>query len=185
MGAAEQAAAVCVYTGDCAQLIRNIILAAMSAAGAAHLKEHLQESLPLFYAFERMSTEISALIHASNKELHHEGTYAKGRRGASSCHGCWRTTAAHLSSPWSALTAGDRISISTRRRRSDLPEPPDPHRLRQELGLRARLQQNPRGLLVDGAAQVRNGGIYARVHAHRFAHLSANAMARRKGDAAD
>eukprot|EP00965_Chrysotila_dentata_P060177 1995420-Pleurochrysis_carterae.AAC.2 len=77
MGAAEQAAAVCVYTGYCAQHIRNIIQAAMSAAGSAHLKE--QQSLALYYAFERMSTDVSALIRAIYKELHHEGNYAKGK----------------------------------------------------------------------------------------------------------
>eukprot|EP00965_Chrysotila_dentata_P246771 6207365-Pleurochrysis_carterae.AAC.2 len=51
----------------------------MSAAGTAHLKEQLQESLALFYAFEQMSTGISELIRAIYKEIHHEGNYAKGK----------------------------------------------------------------------------------------------------------
>eukprot|EP00965_Chrysotila_dentata_P011317 369425-Pleurochrysis_carterae.AAC.1 len=79
MAAAEQAGAVRVHTGDCAQHIRNIILGAMSAAGAAYLKEQLEESLSLFYSFERMSTDISALIRAIYKEMHNEGNYAKGK----------------------------------------------------------------------------------------------------------
>eukprot|EP00965_Chrysotila_dentata_P153200 5063116-Pleurochrysis_carterae.AAC.1 len=53
----------------------------MSAAGAAHLKEQLVESLSLFYSFERMRTDISALIRAINKKMHHEGNYAKGNQG--------------------------------------------------------------------------------------------------------
>eukprot|EP00965_Chrysotila_dentata_P179518 5928245-Pleurochrysis_carterae.AAC.1 len=51
----------------------------MSAAGAAHLKDDLEESLADFYSFERMSTEINSLIRAVYKEMHHEGDYAKGK----------------------------------------------------------------------------------------------------------
>eukprot|EP00965_Chrysotila_dentata_P255171 6212125-Pleurochrysis_carterae.AAC.6 len=80
MGEAERAAAVRVYTGDCAQHVRNIILGAMSAAGAAHLKNELEESLAEFMAFERIiSTDVSALFRAIYKKLHDEGTYAKGK----------------------------------------------------------------------------------------------------------
>eukprot|EP00965_Chrysotila_dentata_P155054 5123475-Pleurochrysis_carterae.AAC.1 len=61
MNETEQAAAVRVYTGDCAQHVRNIILAAMSAAGAAHLKNQLEESLAALAAYERMSTDINTL----------------------------------------------------------------------------------------------------------------------------
>eukprot|EP00965_Chrysotila_dentata_P165422 5462918-Pleurochrysis_carterae.AAC.1 len=57
MSAAEQTAAARVYSGDCAQHVRNIILAAMSAAGSAFLKDKLEESLADFHAIERMSTE--------------------------------------------------------------------------------------------------------------------------------
>eukprot|EP00965_Chrysotila_dentata_P004617 150605-Pleurochrysis_carterae.AAC.3 len=63
-GAAGQAVARQVYTNDCAQHIRNIILVAISAASAAHLEEKLQKSLSLFYAFNWMSMDISALIRA-------------------------------------------------------------------------------------------------------------------------
>eukprot|EP00965_Chrysotila_dentata_P186524 6158650-Pleurochrysis_carterae.AAC.1 len=72
MSGEEQAAATRVYTGDCAQHLRNIILAAMSAAGAAFLKADLEECLESFYSFERMSTEINALIRAVYKEMHQE-----------------------------------------------------------------------------------------------------------------
>eukprot|EP00965_Chrysotila_dentata_P201491 6180602-Pleurochrysis_carterae.AAC.1 len=61
MSGEEQAAATRVYTGDCAQHIRNITLAAMSAAGAAHVKAELEESLQHLFAFERMNTEINSL----------------------------------------------------------------------------------------------------------------------------
>eukprot|EP00965_Chrysotila_dentata_P170961 5642582-Pleurochrysis_carterae.AAC.1 len=79
MSEAEQAEAVRVHTGDCAQHVRNIILAALSAAGAAHLKAQLADSLADFAAYERMSTDINALTRAIYKELHHEGAYAKGK----------------------------------------------------------------------------------------------------------
>eukprot|EP00965_Chrysotila_dentata_P127531 4217618-Pleurochrysis_carterae.AAC.1 len=79
MSEAVQAAAVRLHTGDCAQHVRNIILAAMLAA-AAHLKAQLADSLADFAAYERMSTDINALICAVYKELHHEGAYAKGNR---------------------------------------------------------------------------------------------------------
>eukprot|EP00965_Chrysotila_dentata_P101671 3356739-Pleurochrysis_carterae.AAC.1 len=51
----------------------------MSAAGAAHLKADLEESLADFMAFERMSTEINSLIRAIYKEMPAEGDYAKGK----------------------------------------------------------------------------------------------------------
>eukprot|EP00965_Chrysotila_dentata_P113065 3735795-Pleurochrysis_carterae.AAC.2 len=79
MDHAEQEAACTVYTGDCAQHVRNIILNAMSTAGAAYLKIELEDSLSEFMGFERMSTEMSVLIRAVYKELHHEGDYAKGK----------------------------------------------------------------------------------------------------------
>jgi len=79
MSATEQTAAAHVYTGDCAQHVRNIILAAMSAAGASHLKADLEESLSTFLSFERMSTEVISLIRAVYKEMHHQGDYAKGK----------------------------------------------------------------------------------------------------------
>eukprot|EP00965_Chrysotila_dentata_P069872 2308280-Pleurochrysis_carterae.AAC.1 len=47
----------------------------MSAAGAAHLTQQLAD----FAAYERMSTDINALIRAIYKELHQEGAYAKGK----------------------------------------------------------------------------------------------------------
>eukprot|EP00965_Chrysotila_dentata_P057070 1893634-Pleurochrysis_carterae.AAC.1 len=42
MSPAEQTAAGNVYTGDCEQHLRNTLLSAMSAAGAAHLKADLK-----------------------------------------------------------------------------------------------------------------------------------------------
>eukprot|EP00965_Chrysotila_dentata_P031832 1061487-Pleurochrysis_carterae.AAC.2 len=51
----------------------------MSAAGAAHLKNQLEESQAAFAAYGRMSTDINALIRAVYKELHHRGAYAKGK----------------------------------------------------------------------------------------------------------
>eukprot|EP00965_Chrysotila_dentata_P023035 762964-Pleurochrysis_carterae.AAC.1 len=51
----------------------------MSAAGAAHLKAELEESLQHFFTFERMGTEINSLIRAVYKEMRQEGDYAKGK----------------------------------------------------------------------------------------------------------
>eukprot|EP00965_Chrysotila_dentata_P061511 2036729-Pleurochrysis_carterae.AAC.1 len=51
----------------------------MSSAGAAHLKANLEDNLADFFAFERMTTEISPIIRAVYKELHQEGDYAKGK----------------------------------------------------------------------------------------------------------
>eukprot|EP00965_Chrysotila_dentata_P179377 5924067-Pleurochrysis_carterae.AAC.1 len=79
MSAAEQTAKTRVYTGDCVQHMHKIILAAMSAAGSALLKNKLGESLADFYSYERMSTDIIALIRAIYKELQPEGNYAKGK----------------------------------------------------------------------------------------------------------
>eukprot|EP00965_Chrysotila_dentata_P230388 6197744-Pleurochrysis_carterae.AAC.3 len=55
MSEAEQAAAERVRTGGCTQHnVRNISLAAILAAGAAHLKAQLADSLADFVAYERM-----------------------------------------------------------------------------------------------------------------------------------
>eukprot|EP00965_Chrysotila_dentata_P170572 5630860-Pleurochrysis_carterae.AAC.4 len=51
----------------------------MSAAGAAHLEVDLDESLAIFMAFERMSTDVISLIKAVYKEMHYHGDYAKGK----------------------------------------------------------------------------------------------------------
>eukprot|EP00965_Chrysotila_dentata_P094821 3136020-Pleurochrysis_carterae.AAC.1 len=82
LDAVEQSAAVRVYTGDCAQHLRNMVLSCMSAADAAYLKSDLEDTLADFFAFECMTTEMSAIIRAVYKELHHKGDYAmgKGRR---------------------------------------------------------------------------------------------------------
>ena len=60
------------------QHLRNIILDAMAAAGAAHLKEELADSLEAFSSYERMSTDAMQLVRAAYKEFHHEGDYYKG-----------------------------------------------------------------------------------------------------------
>eukprot|EP00965_Chrysotila_dentata_P061512 2036730-Pleurochrysis_carterae.AAC.1 len=41
----------------------------MSSAGAAHLKANLEDNIADFFAFERMTTEISPIIRAVYKEL--------------------------------------------------------------------------------------------------------------------
>eukprot|EP00965_Chrysotila_dentata_P104344 3445575-Pleurochrysis_carterae.AAC.1 len=79
----EQGAATRVYTGDCAQHL--IILAAISAAGAAHLEAKLEESLQHFFAFERIGTEINSLIRAVYKEI--EGDAPAGGRLYAKCKG--------------------------------------------------------------------------------------------------
>ena len=78
LSAAEKHKRTHVYSMDCHQHLRNIFLNAGSAAGAAHLKESLRESLAQFSSFERMSTDASAIVRAVYKELHPEGDYAKG-----------------------------------------------------------------------------------------------------------
>jgi len=67
MSAMEQEAATRTHAQDCWQHIRNIVLAEMSRAMAAHVKVELQPELDTFSAWERMSTEFSQLLRAAYK----------------------------------------------------------------------------------------------------------------------
>ena len=95
MSAMEQEAATRTHAQDCWQHIRNIVLAEMSRAMAAHVKVELQPELDTFSAWERMSTEFSQLPRAAYKvtpaswmhpcvlpchqEFHHGCRYYKGK----------------------------------------------------------------------------------------------------------
>lgn len=64
---------------DCWQHIRNIFLAEMSRAQAAHVQEELKAELDTFSSWERMSTNFDQLLRASFKEFHHSCRYYKGQ----------------------------------------------------------------------------------------------------------
>ena len=78
MGEAEQAAAVRVHELDCWQHLRNIFLSAQSTAMSKHVAEELQPQLATFFAWERMSTEFSALLRGAEKQFHHNNAYHHG-----------------------------------------------------------------------------------------------------------
>ena len=64
---AQQEAAVRCHALHCWQHMRNIILAAMQKAQAAHVKAALEEQLLQFSSFERMSTDFDQLLRADYK----------------------------------------------------------------------------------------------------------------------
>eukprot|EP00966_Prymnesium_polylepis_P261277 6034975-Prymnesium_polylepis.2 len=79
MSELEQAAATRTHKHDCWHHLRNIFLAEMSRAQAAHMKEELKAELDLFTSWERMSTDYSQLLRATYKEFHHGCRYYKGK----------------------------------------------------------------------------------------------------------
>lgn len=75
----ERQTAVRTHQVDCWQHIRNIFLAEMSRAQAAHVQAELRAELDTFSSWERMSTEFSQLLRACFKEFHHSCRYYKGQ----------------------------------------------------------------------------------------------------------
>eukprot|EP00965_Chrysotila_dentata_P117823 3893555-Pleurochrysis_carterae.AAC.1 len=58
----------------------------MSAAGTAHLNSDLEDTLADFFDFERMTTEMSAIIRAVYKELQITRATTPRARGAASSY---------------------------------------------------------------------------------------------------
>lgn len=79
MSESEREAAVRTHPVDCWQHLRNIFLAEMSRAQAAHVAAELQPELDTFSAWERMSTDFAQLLRAAFKEFHHGCRYYKGQ----------------------------------------------------------------------------------------------------------
>ena len=75
----EREAKCRVWIGDCHGHLRNIFIKAMGGAATKHLQAALEDDLAEFSSFDRMSVDCMDLIHASFKELHGGGEYAKGK----------------------------------------------------------------------------------------------------------
>jgi hypothetical protein len=67
------------HQGDCWNHLRNIWFGAGANAIAAKVKEGLADDLANFSSFERVSSEVMALVRAVYKEFHQSGDYAKGK----------------------------------------------------------------------------------------------------------
>ena len=76
---AEQAACVRTHVISCMNHVRNIFLAEMSRAQAAHAQAELQGHLDAFASWERMSTDFDQFLRAVYKEFHEGGRYYKGK----------------------------------------------------------------------------------------------------------
>jgi hypothetical protein len=76
---AEQAACVRTHVISCMNHVRNIFLAEMSRAQAAHVQAELQGHLDAFSSWERMSTDFDQFLRAVYKEFHEGGRYYKGK----------------------------------------------------------------------------------------------------------
>lgn len=89
MSEGERREAVRTHQVDCWQHLRNIFLAEMSSAQAAHVASELGAELQTFSVWERMSTDFSQLLRASFKEFHHSCRYYNNYKGKGRSFSVW------------------------------------------------------------------------------------------------
>mgnify|MGYP007078093354 CR=1 FL=1 len=79
MSEADRVHACRVHKLCCWQHMRNIFLNNMSSAQEKHVADELKPWLDAFSAWDRMTTNFTALLRGSYKEFHHGNVYYKGK----------------------------------------------------------------------------------------------------------